>query len=70
MDLLTAFGACAVTIMMVSYALEGRSTWWVLVFAAACAASSCYGWLVGAWPFGVVEALWGVVALRRWYQRR
>lgn len=70
MDTLTAFGACAVTIMMISYALEPRSTWWILVFALACAASSGYGWLVGAWPFGVVEAVWAVIALRRWIDRR
>jgi hypothetical protein len=67
---LTAFGACSVTVMMVAYALEQRSAWWVLVFAIACAASSLYGWLAGAWPFGVVEMMWAVVAFRRWLQRR
>jgi hypothetical protein len=66
---LTAFGAAAVTVMMVSYALEPRSARWVLVFALACAGASAYGWSVGAWPFGVVEAVWAVVALRRWYYR-
>lgn len=67
MNALTAFGACAVTIMLISYALEQRSNWWVLVFAFACAASSTYGWLAGTWPFGVVEGIWALVALRRWY---
>jgi hypothetical protein len=66
MSLLTLFGACAVTIMLISYALEKRSTWWVLIFALACAASSLYGWLAGTWPFGVVEGVWALVALRRW----
>lgn len=70
MALLTAFGACAVTVMMLAYALERRSPWWILVFAGACAASSCYGWLAGAWPFGVVEAVWSVIALRRWHATR
>jgi hypothetical protein len=67
---LTAFGALAVTVMMVSYWLEARSVWLILVFAGACAASSAYGWLSGTWPFGVVEAVWSVVALQRWWQRR
>jgi hypothetical protein len=67
MNNLTIFGACAVTIMLISYALEKRSHWWILIFALACAASSIYGWLSGTWPFGVVEGIWALVALRRWY---
>jgi hypothetical protein len=70
MSLLTLFGAGAVSIMLLSYALETRSRWWVFVFACACAASSLYGWLSGTWPFGVVEAIWAVVALRRWWHLR
>ena len=68
--MLTAFGALAVTIMMVSYALEARSPWFLLSFAVACAASSAYGWLAGTWPFGVVEAVWSAVAFQRWRSRR
>ena len=70
MDPLTAFGAVAVTAMMVCYALERRSPLFILAFAAACLASSAYGFLQGAWPFGVVEAIWSLVALRRWWARR
>ncbi len=70
MDPLTLFGAIAVTLMLVCYALEARSPAFVLAFAAACAASSVYGFLQGAWPFGVVEAIWSLVALRRWSGRR
>ncbi len=70
MSYLTVFGACAVAIMLLSYALEQRSAWWVLIFALACAASSLYGWLAGTWPFGVVEGVWALVALRRWWMRR
>lgn len=66
MDGLTAFGLFAVTAMLVCYALEQRSPWFVLGFAASCAFGSAYGFLQGAWPFGVVEAIWSVVALRRW----
>jgi hypothetical protein len=69
MSPLTVFGACAVAIMLLSYALEQRSPWWVLIFALACAASSLYGWLSGTWPFGVVEGVWAFVALRRWWVR-
>ncbi len=66
MTLLTAFGAGAVALMMAFYALEHRSPWYTLGFAAACAAASVYGWLAGTWPFGVVEAIWALVALRKY----
>jgi hypothetical protein len=66
-DLLTAFGLFAVTAMLVSYALEKRSPWFILAFAGACALGSVYGFLQGAWPFGLVEAIWSIVALRRWW---
>ena len=69
MDALTAFGLFAVTAMLITYALEDRSAWFVLGFAAACALGSVYGFLQGAWPFGVVEAIWAGVAVRRWRRR-
>ena len=69
MDRLTLFGLFAVTAMLVFYALEDRSPWFILGFAVACALGSVYGFLQGAWPFGVVEAIWAVVALRRWRGR-
>ena len=62
MDALTLFGLFAVTAMLVTYALEDRSHWFVLLFAASCALGSAYGFLQGAWPFGLVEAIWAVVA--------
>ncbi len=64
--MLTLFGACAVTFMMLMYALEGRDPRFVLAFAVGCALSSAYGFLAGTWPFGVVEAIWSVVAVRRY----
>ena len=70
MDRLTLFGLFAVTLMLVCYALEETSRWFVLAFAVACALGSIYGFLQGAWPFGLVEAVWAVVALRRWNVRR
>ncbi len=70
MSTLTVFGACSVATMLLAYALEQRSSLWVLMFALACAASSLYGWLAGTWPFGVVEGVWALVALRRWWVRR
>jgi hypothetical protein len=68
-DHLTAFGLLAVTAMLVFYALEARSPWFILAFAVSCALGSVYGFLQGAWPFGVVEAIWAGVALRRWIAR-
>ena len=64
---LSLFGLVAVTAMVVAYAFEGRSHWFVLAFAGACVAASAYGFLQGAWPFGLVEAIWSAVALRRWW---
>jgi hypothetical protein len=63
---LTAFGLFAVTAMLVCYALEKRSPSFVLAFAGACALGSIYGFLQGAWPFGLVEAIWSLVAIQRW----
>lgn len=68
MDGLTAFGLFAVTAMLVCYALEPRSPWFVLAFAGACLLGSIYGFAQGAWPFGLVEAIWAAVAARRWWQ--
>jgi hypothetical protein len=70
MDALQLFGLLAVTAMLVCYALEDRSHWYILGFAIACALGSAYGFLQGAWPFGLVEAVWAAVALRRWSVRR
>jgi hypothetical protein len=69
MDVLTAFGLFAVTAMLIFYALEDHSLWYILAFAVACALGSVYGFLQGAWPFGLVEAAWALVALRRWWMR-
>jgi hypothetical protein len=63
------FGFLAVAAMLVFYALEERSAWFVLAFAAACAASAVYGVLIEAWPFAAIEAVWSVIALRRWRRR-
>lgn len=65
MSTLDLFGLFAVTLMLVTYALEHRSRWFILIFSAACALGSLYGFLQGAWPFGLVEAVWAAVALRR-----
>jgi hypothetical protein len=70
MDSLTAFGLFTVTAMLVCYALEARSPWFILGFAVACALGSVYGFLQGAWPFGVVEAIWALVAVHRWRRLR
>ena len=68
MSALTTFGVLAVTAMMVCYALERRSPWFVLAFAGSCVLASVYGFLQGAWPFGVVEGVWSAVAVHRWWR--
>ncbi len=64
----TIYGVCAVSFMMVMYALERRHRGFVLAFAVGCLLSSAYGFLSGAWPFGAVEVVWAGIALRRWRQ--
>jgi hypothetical protein len=68
MDKLTLFGLFAVTAMVVCYALEARSRWFILAFAVSCVLGSIYGFLQGAWPFGLVEAIWSLIAARRWWR--
>ncbi len=63
---LTLFGLAAVSLMLVFYSLEHRSHWFTFGFALSCALGSAYGFLQGAWPFGIVEAIWSIVALRKW----
>ena len=70
MDALTLFGLLAVSLMLLCYAMERRGRGWVLGFAGACVLGSAYGFLQGAWPFGVVEAIWAAVALHRWRAAR
>ncbi len=70
MDALTAFGLFAVTAMLVCYMLEDRSPSWTLAFAGGCAMGSAYGFLQGAWPFGVVELVWAGVAINKWLRLR
>jgi len=67
---LSAFGLFAVTAMLITYAFESKSVWYILGFAFACALGSIYGFLQGAWPFGLVEAVWSGVAARRWWLAR
>ena len=69
MDTLTTFGLLAVTAMLVFYALEDRNPAYILAFAAACGLDSLYGFLQGAWPFGMVEAIWALIAVQRWRKR-
>jgi hypothetical protein len=65
---LSLFGLFAVTAMLFCYAFEDRSRWFILGFAFACVLGSVYGFLQGAWPFALVESVWALVALRRWWR--
>ena len=67
--MLTVYGVLALSFMMVMYALEARGRIFTLGFAAGCGLSSVYGFLAGAWPFGIVELVWAGVALRRYHHR-
>lgn len=69
MTALSAFGLVAVTAMLICYAFEERDPLFILAFAVACVLASAYGFLQGAWPFGLVEGVWAIVAVRRWRRR-
>ncbi len=64
---ITIYGVCAVSFMMAMYAMERKGRQFILLFALGCLLSSAYGFLSGAWPFGVVEVVWSGIALRRWH---
>jgi len=70
MNVLTAFGLFAVTAMVVCYALEHRHHSFILLFAFSCVLGSVYGFLQGAWPFGLVELVWSGIAMARWWSGR
>jgi hypothetical protein len=70
MSPLNAFGLVAVSLMVMFYALEKRSSWFILGFAFSCVLGSVYGFLQGAWPFGLVEAVWSAIAAGRWWKVR
>lgn len=65
MSPVTAYGLCAVAFMMAMYALERRGRIFIVGFALGCLAASAYGFLSGAWPFGVAEIVWSAIALMR-----
>lgn len=65
MNDVTIYGVIALTFMMLMYALETRGRRFVILFALGCVLSSVYGFASGAWPFGVVEAIWCFIAIRR-----
>lgn len=69
MDALTWFGFFSVLLMLACYAAEDRGPWYVLGFAGACLLAGLYGFLQGAWPFGIAEVAWSAIALRRWRLR-
>jgi len=67
MSMLTVFGLFAVTAMVVCYALEARHRSFILLFAFSCVLGSVYGFLQGAWPFGLVELVWSGIAAAKWW---
>jgi hypothetical protein len=70
MSPLSIFGLFAVTAMLVFYSLEKRGRFFILAFAGSCVLGSAYGFLQGAWPFGLIEAVWSIVAVRRWWMAK
>jgi hypothetical protein len=70
MDRLTLFGLFSVSATLLCYTMEKRSPWWILGFSIGCILASIYGFLQGAWPFGVIEIFWAAAAAWRWRTER
>jgi hypothetical protein len=70
MDALSLFGLFSVILMLIFYALEERSHWFILGFSLSCILGSIYGFLQGAWPFGLVEIVWTIVVFHKWWKHR
>ncbi len=68
-DALSLFGLAAVSASLLCYVMEARSPWWTLGFCAANLAAATYGFLQGAWPFGLIELFWAGAAFLRWRQQ-
>lgn len=69
MDTLSLCGLLAVSAMVAFYAMENRHHLFTLAFAGGCVLASVYGFLAGAWPFGIVELIWAAIAAERWRKR-
>jgi hypothetical protein len=70
MTILSLFGLFAVTAGVVFYAMEDFSRWFILALGVSTALASIYAFLQGAWPYGLIEIVWTVAALWRWWPRR
>lgn len=68
--LLSTYGMVSVSAMLAFYALEDRSHWFIFAFGGACIGAAIYGFLQGAWPFGIIELIWLGVAFHRWHKRK
>lgn len=64
------FGAIAVSSMVICYALEKKSHYFVLGFSISCSAAALYAFLIQSWPFAVIEMVWSIIAARRWISAR
>ena len=67
MNPLTIFGLFAVTAMLVFYALEKRSHWFILAFAGSACSARPMDFFKAPGRSVLVEAVWSVVAVRRWW---
>ena len=70
MSLTETLGLIATVVMVGSYALEERSSLFVATFALGCALAAFYAFLIGSIPFLIAEAIWAVIALRRFIRAR
>lgn len=70
MDIQTAVGLAAGLLMIICYAFERLSPWTIFVFGLAAFVLAGYCISAGAWPFGGLAAIWGLVAFRRWQRQR
>jgi hypothetical protein len=66
MNWLAAFGLLAATGILVWCTFWSRSPFIALAVVAMCVLASITRFMHDAWLLGVMEAVWAVIAIRRW----
>jgi len=68
MEPVEILGIIAISIMVISYALEARNPAFIASFAFGCALAAIYAFLIGSMPFLIAEGIWALIAAKRWWR--
>ena len=65
-QLVELLGLVAISIMVISYALERYSSFFIATFALGCVLAAVYAYHLGSYPFLIAESIWAAIAFARW----